>query len=351
MMGLKKGRTVYPQSEDIRAEHQRQQVNALLRQLFASGYNKGARNITKLCLLWRDYKYYELSTRQDILSRLVELGSQQGSYQGQGVTSTFSPTCKTYVGFADDEDDDDLERQLASLNIYENRSLVDDEIVTLARLQTRLSHQKSLLQKIENVVTKVLSHVQLSIKLQIAIFSHDRVDLSKIIVEQAQDIYRYLEEVTAHIMATPAFLAGEEGLVHHEEQPERSLAQRPDARSIMDSVILDVEILSNRAFRCIILFSALLAQGRIIFSPSPSQNSNEDVMDTIFDVPNNLENMSAGIKSTLDTLVILREQLDNPDQLFKCEGLVKLPYEDKGHGALYKQIRERASLQRSATDL
>ncbi|SCO24425.1 unnamed protein product [Fusarium fujikuroi] len=351
MMGLRRGRTVYPQSEGRCAEHQHQEVNAQLRQLFASGYNKGAQDITKLCLLWRDYKYYELSTRQDILSRLVELGSQQGSYQGQGVASTFSPTCKTYVGFADDEDDDSLERQLASLHIYENRSSVDDEIVTLARLQTRLSHQKDHLQRIENDVTEVLSHVQLSIKLQIAIFSHDRVDLSKIIVEQAKDMYRYLEEVTAHIMASPAVLAGDEGLVHHEEQPRRSLAQRPDARSIMDSVILEVGILSNWAFRCIMLLSAFIAQGRIIFSPSPSQDSNEDEMDTILDVPNNLEDMSAGIKSTLDTLMIPREQLDNPNQLFIVEGLVKLPYEDKGLGALYKQIRERASLQRSSTDL
>jgi hypothetical protein len=315
MMGLKRERTVYPLSEGRFAEHQRQQVNVLLRQLFAINYNKGAQDITKLCLLWRDYKYYEPSTRQDILSRLIELGSQQGSYQCQGVASTFSPACKTYVGFADDEDDDDLEKQLASLNIYENRSSVDDEIVALARLQTRLSHQKSLLQRIENVVTEVLSHVQLSIKLQITIFSHDRTDLSKIIVEQAKDMYRYLEEVTAHIMATPAVLAGEEGLVHHEEQPRRSLAQRPDARSIMDSVILDVELLSNRAFRCIMLFSGLIAQGRIL--SSPSQDSNDDVMDTISGVPNNLEDMSASIKSTLNTLLLLREQLDNPNQLLK----------------------------------
>ncbi|PCD22305.1 hypothetical protein AU210_016094 [Fusarium oxysporum f. sp. radicis-cucumerinum] len=111
MMGLKRDRTVYPHSDDRRAEDQRQQVNALLRQLFTSGYNKGAQDITKLCLLWRDYKYCHLATRQDILSRLVELGSRQGSYQGQGAVSTFSPACKSYyVGFADDKDDDDLEK-------------------------------------------------------------------------------------------------------------------------------------------------------------------------------------------------------------------------------------------------
>ncbi|KAH7199205.1 hypothetical protein BKA60DRAFT_583171 [Fusarium oxysporum] len=152
MMGLKRERTVYPHSEDRRAEDQRQQVNALLRQLLASSYNKGAQDITKLCLLWRDYRCYEPSRRQDILSRLVELGSRQGSYQGQGAVSTFSPTRKTYyVGFAHDEDDDNLEKQLASLNIRENASPVEDELVTLAWLRKRLSHQKSLLQRIENV--------------------------------------------------------------------------------------------------------------------------------------------------------------------------------------------------------
>ncbi|EXM15649.1 hypothetical protein V3481_018908 [Fusarium oxysporum f. sp. vasinfectum] len=229
MMGLKRGRTVYPHSEDRRAEDQRQQVNALLRQLFASGYNKGAQDFTKLCLLWRDYKYYQLSTRQDILSRLVELGSRQDSYQGEGAVSTFSPACKSYyVGFADDEDDDEFEKQLASLNIYENRSSVDDEIVTLARLQTRLSRQKDHLQRIENVATEVLSHIQLSVELQITIFSHDRTRLSKIIAELAKDMYRYLGEVTAQIMATPAVLAGEEGLgaLYKQIRKQASL-QRP----------------------------------------------------------------------------------------------------------------------------
>ncbi|EWY79391.1 hypothetical protein FOYG_17439 [Fusarium oxysporum NRRL 32931] len=335
MMEIKIRRTVYPHSEGRRAEDQRQQVNALLRRLFASGYNKGAQDITKLCLLWRDYKYYEPSTRQDILNRLIELGSQQNLYQGQGAVSAFSPARKSYyVGFVDDEDDADLEKQLASLNVSENRSSVDDEIMALARLQRRLSHQKNLLQRIEDAVTEVSSHIQLSIKLQITIFSHDRTDLSKIIVEQAKDMYRYLEEVTAFIMASPAVLAGDEGLVHHEEQPKRSLAQRPDARRIMDSVILDLEILSNQAFRCILLYSGLIAQGRILFSPS--QDSNDDVLQTLFDAPRNLRDKTAGIKSALDTLMVLREQLNNPNHLFKRENHVKLPYEDKGVSALYK---------------
>jgi hypothetical protein len=51
MMGLKRERTVYPLPENMHAEHQRQQVNALLRQLFASGYNEGAQDIAQLCLL------------------------------------------------------------------------------------------------------------------------------------------------------------------------------------------------------------------------------------------------------------------------------------------------------------
>ncbi|KAF4953063.1 hypothetical protein FSARC_12479 [Fusarium sarcochroum] len=111
MMGLKTERTVYPLSENIDAEHQRQQVNAMLRQLFTSGYNEGAQDITQLCLLWRNYNYYQHSTWQDILSRFIELGSQQGSYQVQEAVSAFSPARKSYyVGYVDDEDDDDLEK-------------------------------------------------------------------------------------------------------------------------------------------------------------------------------------------------------------------------------------------------
>jgi hypothetical protein len=67
-------------------------------------------------------------------------------------------------------------------------------------------------------------------------------------------------------MATPSVLTEELGVVYHDEQPTRSLAPRPNSRSLMDSVMLKVEILSNRAFRCILLYSGLLAQGRIPFS-------------------------------------------------------------------------------------
>jgi hypothetical protein len=65
-----------------------------------------------------------------------------------------------YVGLADDEDDDDLEKHVASLKIHENASSVEDGLVTLARLQRRLSRQK------ENVANEMLFHVQLSVELQ-----------------------------------------------------------------------------------------------------------------------------------------------------------------------------------------
>lgn len=165
MMGLQTNRRPYPHSEGRSAEHQRQQVNALLRQLFASDYNKGAQDIAKLCLLWRDYNYYHPSKRQDILNRLVELGSRQGLYQSQ-VVLTLSPARRSYhVGFADDQDDDDLEKHLASLSIHKNASSVEDELVTLARLQGRLSRQRDHLERIENFVNEMLSRVQLSIEL------------------------------------------------------------------------------------------------------------------------------------------------------------------------------------------
>ena len=109
----------------------------------------------------------------------------------------------------------------------------------------------------------------------------------------------------------------------------------------MDSVILEVETLANLAFRCILLFSGLLAQGRILFSPS--QDSNDDVTEALFELPNNLEDQSAGIKSSLNTLVILREQLDNPNHLFKRESRAKFPHKDEGRG-LDEQVRRQASL-------
>ncbi|KAI8710930.1 hypothetical protein NCS52_01521800 [Fusarium sp. LHS14.1] len=111
MVGTQKGPRRYPQSEGRLAEHQRQQVNTLLRQLFASGFNKGAENIARLCLLLREYKYYRPSTRQDILSRLDELGSQQNLLQVVGDVITSSPSRLSYViGFSDDNDDFDLEK-------------------------------------------------------------------------------------------------------------------------------------------------------------------------------------------------------------------------------------------------
>ncbi|VTO85891.1 unnamed protein product [Fusarium graminearum] len=61
--------------------------------------------------------------------------------------------------------------------------------------------------------------------------------------------------------------------------------------------------------------------------------------------------MSAKIKSTLDTLLLLWEQLDSPSKLFERESYVKLPYEDKGLGALYAQIRYQALLHWPSADL
>ncbi|RTE68818.1 hypothetical protein BHE90_016800 [Fusarium euwallaceae] len=346
MVGTQKGPRRYPQSEGRVAEHQRRQVNTLLRQLFSSVYNKGAGNIARLCLLWREYKYYRPSTRQDILSRLDELRSQQNLLQGVGDVSTSSPSRLSYaIGFSDDDDDSDLEKQLGYLNIHENASPVDDELVTIARLRARLSRQTKLLEKLESVATEALSQVQLSIKLQITILSPDRIDLSNGVAELVKDMYRHLDEATGQIMAAPSILAGKEGLVQYEEQPRRSLAQRPDARTIMDSVILKVEILANLAFRCLLLCSGLLAQGRILFSPS--QDPNDDAMEALFDIPNDLEDKSASIKSSLDALVILREQPDHSDQLFKVENHTKLPHQDEGVGALYEQVRRQASSRQS----
>lgn len=346
MMGIQKGPICYPLSEGRLAEHQRQQVNTLLRQLFASGYNKGGQDIARLCLLWREYKYYRPSTRQDILSRLGELGSQQNLLQVVGDVSTSSPSRLSYfIGFSDDGDDSDLEKQLGYLNIHENASPVDAELVTIARLRARLARQTKLLEKLESVATEALSRVQLSIKLQIAILSPDRIDLSNGIAELVKDIYHHLDEATGQIMAAPSILAGEEGLVQYEEQPRRSLAQRPDARTIMGSVVLKVEILANLAFRCLLLCSGLLAQGRILFSPS--QDPNDDAMEALFDIPNDLEDKSASIKSSLNTLVILREQLDHSDQLFKVENHTTLPHQDEGVSALYEQVRRQASFRQS----
>ncbi|KPA35189.1 hypothetical protein FLAG1_12139, partial [Fusarium langsethiae] len=128
MMGLEtKGRR-QPRSEGRSAERQRQQVNALLRQLFTSNYKGGCKDIAKLCLLWREYKYHQSPTRQAILNQLIELGSRQGSYQDQEAVPTVPPARKSYcVEFVDAVGDDDLDKHLASLAIYENTSSVDDE--------------------------------------------------------------------------------------------------------------------------------------------------------------------------------------------------------------------------------
>jgi hypothetical protein len=64
-----------------------------------------------------------------------------------------------------------------------------------------------------------------------------------------------------------------------------------------------------------------------------------------------VDGMSVSIKSTLETLAIIREQLDNPDRLFERESYVKLPHEDKGLSALYRQIQNQASLQRPSANL
>lgn len=294
------------------AERQRQKVDALLRQLFASNYNGGSRDIAELCLLWRGYKPDE-KPAYDPVNRLIELGSRQDVYHCHEADSTLLRAFNNYP-FEFEQDDDDavaaVEQRLGSLSIHENTSSFEYEDVTIETLQKLLHHWKHLFGRLESLAAKMVSHIQLSVELQITIDSDDRMQISKSIAELSQHMYHRLEKATGQIASTVSFLT-EEDMTSHKKQLARLLVQHPDASEIMSSVMLEVEIISNQAFRCNLLCSGLLSPRTFLLGPS--QGSNDGVTETLVDVPKGLEALLVNVKSILDTFTNLQKQLISPE--------------------------------------
>ncbi|KAH7157956.1 hypothetical protein B0J13DRAFT_650739 [Dactylonectria estremocensis] len=344
MMEFKRGSVAVPLAEGVLAARQRDEVNEVLKQLFAANYNKGAREIANLCLLWKDYLH---PARQDVLRRLGELGSQQDLFQTLGSNLLTRPALRYKIKLAgsnNNDDDGDLEKRLQSLRIHGNATPVDEELVRLSQLRTRLSHRKVSLERLENVANETLSHVQLSIELQVAVFSPGRIGLSESIAEVTKDIHHALDEVAAQITTTPSILVGGKGVTHYEETLRSSFARSPDARNILDLVIPEVEGLANLAFRCSLLFSGLVAQWRMHYGPP--EDSNQDTMERLFEIPNDIKGYSTAIMSALNNLSTLQELSDNPEQLLKTESLAQLPRKkNEGLPKVYRVIRGGAASQ------
>lgn len=340
-MGDDSGTVRVLRSEGILAEHQRQEVNILLRRLFASKYTNGGLDIARLCLLWKTHNH---PAQQEVLDRLRELGSQQEWFHPPGPagsTSKFS----YYVGFGDAGSQTELEEKLDSLHIGGNAQSVDEEVV-VARFRMQLSHQMTQLGKFEKVAAEVSSCVQLSITLQMTMSSPERTDLPESIADLAKDLYYRLTETTALVQAALPLLVGEVGVIRSEEQPKRCLIKRADGRNILDSVILDIERLANLAFRCLLLLSGLLAQGRLLLRTGDPVDG---ATNALFEIPNDLEKYLAGLDSTVGGLRALREQLDTGEQLIEFESpVILLPQRDKGLTEVYKEVRRLASLRQTS---
>ncbi len=312
-----------PHSEGVLARGQRDKVNYLLRQLLSSNYSRGALDITSLCLAWENYNH---PAREDVLVRLCEIGSRQRWFLPTPGPDPPPPRRGSrYVGFADEDSDTDLEQRLGSLSL-ETRSTrsantvqadIDEEEALLLRLQTRLSRGKARLETIEQTAATLSSRVHLNINLQISATSADRIELSTSIAELARDMYEGLLEAISLAQMVPTILAGDVGLYRGEEQPKRSLFERYDGGDILDRFIGDTEPLVNTGFRCSLLLSGLLAQGKLLL---PKTANLTDNLEVLLELPADLGEYVEHLNSGLVTLLALQGQLDGRGAVdFECQ--------------------------------
>jgi hypothetical protein len=84
-------------------------MNTLLRYLFSSDYSGAALPVVQLCLLFKGYQH---PAKKEILAQLYEIGSRQDLF-----LSPRPPRRTIYIGFGDDDDDEDLHQHLGSLDL------------------------------------------------------------------------------------------------------------------------------------------------------------------------------------------------------------------------------------------
>lgn len=335
-MTEEKRRVIVPRYEGIVARRQRDEVNYLLRRLLSSDYSRGALAIARLCLTWGNYNH---PAKEHVLVRLHEIGSRQRWFLPTSGPDP-PPRCGWYVGFADDDSDIDLEQQLESLNLKNSSTRfanivqadINEENAELAELQSRLSQGKVRLEKIEQAAATMSSCVHANVNLQINASSADRIELSTSIAKLVRDMYKGLDEATSLVQAAPVILDGEVGLYKEEEQPKRSLLRRHDGRDILDRLIDDVEPLVNTGFRCSLLLSGLLAQGKLLL---PKRANVTDSLEAMFKLPADLGEHVEHLDSGLVTLLALRDQLDSDKTLVYFEHQTS-PFPKTDDGGLHQ---------------
>ncbi|KAK8150780.1 hypothetical protein G3M48_008109 [Beauveria asiatica] len=90
-------------------------INPLVSELLTSNYAGGSLELARLCLRWGDHQH---PRKDEIQTRLIDLGSEQEWFQSPDAENYQSPAVVSYIlGFADESDDEELANGLRPLEI------------------------------------------------------------------------------------------------------------------------------------------------------------------------------------------------------------------------------------------
>ena len=131
--------------------------------------------------------------------------------------------------------------------------------------------------------------------------------MSRKIAKLVEDWYERLVEAASLVHATPGYLEGKAGLSKEEDPPKQALLQRHDIRDIVDRVIDDVEPLVGIAFRCSLLLSGLLTQGKVLLPRKKTPTGSSKALHEYSS--NDLEGLAEQLDTGLKTLLGLQKRL------------------------------------------
>ncbi|KAH6655923.1 hypothetical protein BKA67DRAFT_562172 [Truncatella angustata] len=227
------------------------EVNILLRQLFASEYTGSIDHIASLRLIWQEYQH-PLKQDVSILLREIERRLKLPIHNGKCVVLTRS--------IRDIQSAKELESLMKhlQLNATHRRAIVPETHDIFRGLQLLLNEHCNKMNRCEREAARLSSQVDMSIKFGLNIFSPDVTDLSTKIDKLASDRCSQLDETATFISLIPVILEQIFFSMNEVEQSQCYPVDRSRILSIMDQNIRKAQATANITSRAAMRLCGLL---------------------------------------------------------------------------------------------
>lgn len=328
-------------SDNRRVRQQRQDVNHLLSQLLLSDYNGGALEITRLCLLWKDYEHH---AAEHVMTQLISIGSRQGWFQSLGTVDYLEPVPMAWsIEFAKKDGKADLAAKLGSLRLQGSDlsgSSTDEENAALATHRKKLAKQTDKLEAAALIAARLATTVAVAIHLQATTYSSHLDTMTRRIAAFTGDQYALLDNTAALVIALRAILVGQIGVIGNEEQPDKATIHRPDIGAILHQIVAEVESAVHLALRFVLQLAGLVGQAKVLYRALESND--DEVLEILMDPQFELCDYAQKLRSELNILLGL---IEKPELASFEHPLPTIPPEDQGLRQVYhSEVRLKGKL-------